>query len=178
MQTRALRRSVEVMAPRKPTSEDRHDAVLVTLTGLATGQDFDPIIEELGALHVRHDTFPAEELLELASDAIDESETTAADPIEFEKIRERFLPEHRFSGKNQHYKSKYALSAAAMIHGGVYPDLLDDAAWWRTDDLWFYSFFAFVIFIRAAAARTGRSVEEVARSIADRRMVRLVPIEG
>jgi hypothetical protein len=167
------------MAPTKqPTPEDRHNAILVTLTGLATGQDFDPIVEKLGALHIRHNTFPAEELLELASDAIDESETTAADPIEFEKIRERLLPEHRFSGKNQHYKSKYALSAAAMIHGGVYPDLLDDAAWWQTDDLWFYSFFAFVIFIRAAAARTGRSVEEVAQSIADRRMVRLSPIEG
>ncbi len=46
-----------------------------------------------------------------------------------------------------------------MIHGGVYPDLLDDAAWWQTDDLWVCSFFALLIFIRAAAERTGRSVE-------------------
>ena len=65
-----------------------------------------------------------------------------------------------------------------MIHGGVYPDLLDDAAWWQTDDLWLYSCFALMIFIRAAGARTGRSVEEVAISIADRRMVRLVPATG
>jgi hypothetical protein len=167
------------MAPKKrPTPEDRLDAVVVVLTGLASGEDFDSIIQKLGDLHVPHDTFPAEELLELASDAIAESGSTAADPIEFEKIREQYLPEHKFSGKNPHYKSKYALSAAAMIRGGVYPDLLDDAAWWQTDDLWLYSFFAFVIFIRAAGARTGRSVEEIAVSIAERRMVRLVPATG
>ena len=167
------------MAPRKqPTPEDRSDAVQLVLAGLAFGQDVDPILEKLGASHIRHNTFPAEELLELASDAIDESGATTAEPIDFENIRERFLPEHHFSGKNQHYKSKYAISAAAMIHGGVYPDLLADAAWWQTDDLWIYSFFALLIFIRAAAERTGRSVEEVATSIADRRLVRLVPTEG
>jgi hypothetical protein len=167
------------MAPKKqPTPEDRSDAIQIVLAGLASGQDFDAVLEKLGALHIRNNTFPAEELLELASDAIDESGATTADPIDFEKIRERFLPEHRFSGKNQHYKSKYAISATAMIHGGVYPDLLDDAAWWQTDDLWIYSFFALLIFIRAAAERTGRSVEEVALSIADRRLVRLAPTKG
>ena len=60
-----------------------------------------------------------------------------------------------------------------MIHGGVYPDLLDDAAWWQADDLWIYSFFAFLLYVRVAAERTGQSVEEVARSIADRRGVTL-----
>src|ERR1022692_1944846 len=160
------------MAPRKQTTpEDRRDAVLTTLNGLASAQEFDSIIEKLDALHVRPGTFPAEELLELASDAIDESGATASDPIDFEKIRERFLPEHRFSGKNQHYKRKYAISAAAMIHGGVYPDLLDDAAWWQADDLWTYSFFALLIYVRAAAHRTGRTVGQVALSIADRRGV-------
>jgi hypothetical protein len=56
----------------------------------------------------------------------------------------------------------------------VYPDLLDDAAWWQADDLWTYSFFALLIYVRAAAERTGRSSEEVARSIADRRGVALI----
>ena len=167
------------MAPRKrPTPEDRSHAIQIVLATLATGQDTDPVLEELAALHFPHDTFPAEELLELASDAIEESGATPDDPIDFENIRERFLPEHRFSGKNQHYKSKYAITAAAMIHGGVYPDLLDDAAWWQTDDLWVYSFFALVIFMRAAAERTGRSVEEVAISIADRRMVHLNSVDA
>jgi hypothetical protein len=167
------------MAPgTQPTPEDRLDAVRIALSGLASGHDLDPLLEELGALHIRHNTFPAEELLELASDAIDESGANTADPIDFKGIRERFLPEHHFTGKNQHYKSKYAISAAAMIHGGIYPDLLDDAAWWQTDDLWVYSLFALLIFIRAAAERAGRSVQELALSIADRRIVRLAPIEG
>jgi hypothetical protein len=110
------------MAPKKrPTPEDRLDAVVVVLTGLASGQDFDSIIQKLGDLHVPHDTFPAEELLELASDAIAESGSTAADPIEFEKIREQYLPEHKFSGKNPHYKSKYALLIRPGIRGGSRP---------------------------------------------------------
>jgi hypothetical protein len=60
-----------------------------------------------------------------------------------------------------------------MIHDGVYPDLLDDAAWWPADDLWTYSFFALLIYLRAVADRTGWSVEQVVLSIADRRRVAL-----
>ena len=160
------------MAPNKqPTPEDRSDAIRVALTGLASGVPSEEILSKLGALHIRHNTFPAEELLELASDAIEESGVTPADPIDCEGVRERFLADYPFSGKTQHHKSKYALSAAAMIHGGVYPDLLDDAAGWEADDLWVYSFFAFLLYVRVAAERTGQSVEQVARSIADRRAV-------
>ena len=160
------------MAPNKqPTPEDRSDAIRVALTGLASGVPSEEILSKLGALHIRHNTFPAEELLELASDAIEESGVTPADPIDCEGVRERFLADYPFSGKTQHHKSKYAISAAAMIHGGVYPDLLDDAAWWEADDLWVYSFLAFLLYVRVAAERSGRPVEEVARSIADRRGV-------
>ncbi len=64
------------------------------------------------------------------------------------------------------------MTSAAMIHGGVYPDLLDDAAW-QGDDLWVYSFFALLIYLRAAAERRGRAGETIARSIAHRRGVTL-----
>jgi hypothetical protein len=71
------------MAPRKqPKPEHRSDTVKIVLTGLASGQDVDRIFDQLGALHIRNDTFPAEELLELASDAIDESGATTAEPID------------------------------------------------------------------------------------------------
>jgi hypothetical protein len=163
VQTRALGSTVEGMVPKRLlTPADRSVAIRIALAGLATGEPSEEILSKLGALRVRHDTFPAEELLELAADAIHESGTTPADPIDCERIRERFLPDHRFSGKTQHYKSKYAISAAAMIHGGVYPDLLDDAAWWEADDRWTYSYFAFLLFMRAAAERRGTSVEKVA----------------
>jgi hypothetical protein len=158
------------MAPTKqPTTGDRSEAVKLSLLGLASGEAAEAIISKLEALHIPRNTFPAEELLELASDAIDVSGATPEDPVDLERIRDRFLSDFPFSGKTQHYKSKYAISAAAMIHGGVYPDLLDDAAWWEADDLWRYSFFALLLFVRVAAERTGESVEDVARSIADRR---------
>ena len=158
------------MAPTKqPTTEDRSEAVRIALAGLASREAPEELLAKLEALHIPRHTFPAEELLELASDAIDVSGATPADPVDLERIRERFLSDFPFSGKTQHYKSKYAISAAAMIHGGVYPDLVDDAAWWEADDLWRYSFFALLLFVRVAAERTGRSVEDVARTVADRR---------
>ncbi len=161
------------MAPNKqPTPENRSDAIRIAVAGLASGEPSEEILSKLGALHIRHNTFPAEELLELASDAIGASGATPNDPIDCEGIRERLLPDHPFTGKTQHYKSKYAISAA-MIHGGVYPDLLDDAAWWQADDLWIYSFFALLLYVRIAPERTGHAVEEVARSIAGQRDVTL-----
>ncbi len=163
---------------RKPTPEDRATALRLTLTGLATGQTLDAIFDGLRALHVPNNTFTAEELLGLASDALDEAGATPADPIDAEGIRERLLPEYRFSGKTVHYKSKYAISAAGMIHGGVSPDLLGDAAWWRADDLWIYALFALLLYVRAAAERTDRSTEQVAVSIADRHGIPVAPTEA
>jgi hypothetical protein len=166
------------MAPNKqPTPEDRSDAVQIALAGIASGTDSGDILSKLAAVHIRYNTFPAEVLLELAADAIDESGATQAEPIDSENIRERLLPEHPFSGKTQHAKSKYAISAAAMIHGGVYPDLLDYAGWWEADDLWTYSFFALLIYVRAAAERTGRSNEAIAVSIAARRGVTITTLD-
>jgi len=142
------------MAPnKKPTPEDRSNVIRIVLAGLSAGEASESILSNLGAAHIKGNTFPAEELLELASDAIELSGATPGDPIDCEGIRERLLPERPFSGKTQHHKCKYAISAAAMIHGGVYPDLLNDAAWWESDDLWTYSFFALQVYVRAAAER-------------------------
>jgi hypothetical protein len=46
--------------------------------------------------------------------------------------------------------------AAAALHGGTEPDLLDEVARWETDDFWQYAPFAAVADIRAAASRGGR----------------------
>ena len=56
-----------------------------------------------------------------------------------------------------------------MLHGGVDPGLLDEVQWWRTDDLWYWSVEALVAYVRAAAERTGQSVECICRRIADER---------
>jgi hypothetical protein len=45
--------------------------------------------------------------------------------------------------------------AAAAVHGRTEPDLLDEVAWWQTDEFWKYALFAAIAYIRAAASRAG-----------------------
>jgi hypothetical protein len=89
-------------------------------------------------VHPRHDTFPAELLLDLAADAIGISGAGRQSPLESEGICARHLPGIAHT-KAQHYKSKFTLRAAAILHGGVDPGLLDEVQWWQTDDLWYWS---------------------------------------
>jgi hypothetical protein len=39
------------------------------------------------------------------------------------------------------------LLAAAALHGGTEPDLLDEIAWWQTDDFWQYAMFTAIAYI-------------------------------
>ena len=55
-----------------------------------------------------------------------------------------------------------------MIRGGVDPALIDNAAWWREDDLWFWALEAFVIYARAAGDRADVPVAEVCQRLAER----------
>jgi hypothetical protein len=156
-----------------PSDEDYDNAARLGLLGLTAGEDADSIMEQLAALHPPNNTFPAEVLLELAAEAIEESGATPADPIHFEGMRDRHLPEYLFRGKYQQHKSHYALMAAAMIRAGVYPDLLDEADGWGIDDMWKYAFYALVLYGRVAAERTGRPLEDIAAALAERRGIDL-----
>jgi hypothetical protein len=128
---------------------------------------------ELHGLHPKHNTFPGEVLLELAADAIDESGASRDAPIEFEGIRERYLPECTAHTKAQHQHSKYALRAAAMIRAGVDPGLLDEVIWWQSDDLWIWALDALVVYVRVAAERSGASAADICAHLADRHGVEL-----
>jgi len=135
------------MPPRTgPTHEDHIHAVRLVLVGLATGEVHDSIVDRLGQLHLPNNTFPAEVLLELAAGAIAESGVSQAEPIQYEGIPERYLSEYEFHGKSQQHKSHYALTAAAMIRAGIYPDLLDEAYGWGIEDMWRYAFYALVAY--------------------------------
>ena len=48
-----------------------------------------------------------------------------------------------FRGR-QNAKLQYAVLAAAALHGGTEPDLLDEVAWLQADDFWQYALFAAV----------------------------------
>ena len=90
-----------------------------------------------------------------------------ADPLALERMRERFLPECAFGGR-QNNKLQFAILAAAALRGGTEPDLLDEVAWWQTDDFWQYALYAAVGYIRAAAGRAGVPVRQVCQELAQR----------
>ena len=156
-----------------PSDEEYGSVARLGLLGLIPDQDADAIMEQLAAVDPRNNTFPAEVLLELAAEAIEESGASPADPIQYEGMRDRHLSEYRFRGNSQQHKSHYALMAAAMIRAGVYPDLLDEAYGWGIDDMWEYAFYALVLYGRVAAERTGRSLENIAAALAERRGIDL-----
>jgi hypothetical protein len=162
-----------VAARHRPTDADRREVVNISLIGLARCDDLGDLADRLAPLHPRNNTFRGEVLLDLAADAIELSGATRESPLEFERLREKHLPEAVAHTRAQHLKSKFALRAAAMVHGGVDPGLLDEVQWWRSDDLWYWSLGALAIYVRAAAARTGQSVESICRRIANEHEITL-----
>ena len=126
----------------------------VLLDGLARNADIFELVSELAPLHPRDNTFPGEVFLHLAADALDWCGASRADPLPLEGLRERFLPECAFRGR-QNTKLQYSVLAAAALHGGTEPDLLDEVAGWQADDFWQYALFAAAAYIRAAASRAG-----------------------
>jgi len=154
------------MAARKlPTPEDAAAARRLLLDGLARDADIFELLSELAPLHPRDNTFPGEVLLRLAADALDWCGASRADPLALEGIRERFLAECTFRGR-QNKKLQYAVLVAAALRGGTEPDLLDEVAWWQTDDFWQYALFATVAYIRAAANRAGVPVHQACLDLA------------
>ena len=103
-------------------------------------------------LHPGNNTFPGEVFVGLAADALDWRPASRADPVALEGIRERFLPDCAFRGRERR-KLQFAVLAAAALRGGTEPDLLEEVAWWQTGDFWQYALFAAVACIRAAASR-------------------------
>ena len=150
---------------KRPTPEDTVTARRILLDGLARDADVLELVSELTPLHPRDNTFPGEVFLRLTADALDWCRATRADPLPLEGLRERFLPGRAFRGR-QNSKFQYALLAAAAIHGGTEPDLLEEVAWWQADDFWQYALFAAVAYIRAAASRAGVPVRQACQDLA------------
>jgi hypothetical protein len=158
---------LDMPANKRPTPEDSVTASQTLLDGLGHDAGVFDILDQLAPLHPRNNTFPGEVFLGLAADALDWSGASRADPVTLEGMRERFLPECAFRGRDKR-KLQFAVLAAAAQHGGVEPDLLDEVVWWQTDDFWQYALFAAVAYIRAAADRSGAPVAQVCRDLAHR----------
>ena len=89
----------DMTARKRPTPEDAAAARRLLLDGLARDADISELLSELAPLHPRDNTFPGEVLLRLAADALDWCGASRADPLALEGIRERFLAECTFRGR-------------------------------------------------------------------------------
>ena len=154
-------------ASKRPTPEDTVTARRVLLDGLAWDADTFALVGELAPLHPRDNTFPGEVFLHVAADALTWCKASRADPLPLEGLRPRFLPERTFRGR-QNTKLQYAVLAAAALHGGTEPDLLEGTAWWQADDFCQYALYAAVPCIRAAASRAGVPVRQACQDLAQR----------
>ena len=104
--------------------------------------------------------------VDLAADALELSGASRAEPVEYDGIRERHLPEIDIRGKNQQHKSHYTLRAVAMIRAGVAPDLEAQVSWWSADDLLVWALYALLAYVRVAADRTGQPVDAICQRLA------------
>ena len=138
---------------KRPVPEDAVTARQTLLARLARDADIFELLSELAPLHPRDNAFPGEVFLHVAADALDWCGASRADPLPLEGLRERFLPERTFRSR-QNTKFEYAVLAAAALHGGTEPDLLDEVAWWQADDFWQYALFAAVA-LRQPGGRAG-----------------------
>src|SRR5689334_12484118 len=154
-------------ARKRPALEDTVTARRTLLDGLARDVDIFELVSGLAPLHPRDNTFPGEVFLHLAADALDWCGASRADPLPLEGLRERFLPECTFRGR-QNTKLQYAVLAAAALLGGTEPDLLEEVAWWQTDDFWQYALYAAVAYVRAAASRAGIPVRQACQDLGER----------
>jgi hypothetical protein len=153
------------MARTRPTPEDAATARRILLAGLARDAQVFELLGELEPLHPRNDTFPGEVFLRLAADALDWCRASRTNPLQLEGLGERFLPEVSFRGR-QNNKFQYAVLAAAALHGGTEPDLLEEVAWWQSDDFWEYALYAAAAYIRAAASHAGAPVRQACQDLA------------
>lgn len=156
-----------------PSDEDRRQAIRIALSGLGSGHDLGAIGRLIEPLHPRHDTFPAEVFLELAAGAIEIAGASRHHPIEMGELAKRFLPDRRSVSKVHRSKLDFSLRAGAMIRAGVQPDLLEDAAWWRADDLWVWALEALHVYVQVAAERAGLTPAEICSQLAARSEVTL-----
>jgi hypothetical protein len=154
-------------------ADERIEAIQIALGGLAAGDSPAALKSKIDDLYRAGNVDLGLVLLELAADALEESGASREDRIEFAGIRERYLPECTAHTKEQHYKSEFAIRAAAMIRAGVDPGVVDQVSWWRIDDLWIWAVDSLVIYVRAAAERSGESVGRLCDRLAVRHGVDL-----
>lgn len=68
-------------AKKRPTEEDRAEALRRVLSGLKKGDDVSELATAVAELHPVRNTFPGEVFMRLAADALDIADVMRGDPI-------------------------------------------------------------------------------------------------
>lgn len=155
------------MPHRTATEEEHQEAIRRLLVGLETGQDVFELSAAVADLHWKNNTFPGEVYLRVGAEVLADTAAAGAGPIDYEGLRETYLAEIEFRGK-ENRKIQYAVLCSAAMAGGLEPDLLDEVIWWGTDDFWRYGLLAAVALIRASAAARQIPVGEAVGELAER----------
>ena len=108
----------------------------------------------------------------LAADALEITGVTRGDPIQYNGLREAYLPECQFRGR-ENRKIQYALLSSASVRAGLEPDLLDEVIWWHADDYWRYALCAAAALIRAGADRQTMPIAQLVEQLAEHHNIEL-----
>ena len=159
------------MAVKRPTEQDRAEALRRLLVGLADGADAVDIAASIADLHPKNNTFPGEVFMELSADVLELTTVERTSPLRYENLCSRFLPEVELKGK-ENRRIQYAILTSASLRGGLEPDLLDEVIWWP-DDYWRYALYATVALIRACADRQEVLIVDLVHQLADHEGIQL-----
>ena len=151
---------------KRPTPEDAATARRILLDGLGRDADIFELLSELARLHPRDNTFPGEAFLHLAADALDWCGASRRALWLWRDSAIIFCPSAPSMPTKQEAPVRRHGSCGAPR--GTEPDLLDEVAWWQTDDFWQCAMFATVAYIRAAASRAGVPVRQACQQLAER----------
>jgi hypothetical protein len=151
----------------RPTDDDSREAVRLLTEAVESGGDIFDALQEIRPLHPKNNTFPGEVFIRVAADALQLGGVSIDQPMPSEGLVDRYLPECQFRGRDNR-KIRYALLAVAATNGGVEVDLLDEVAYWETDDFWSYAGFASIAWIRAVSAQRGLPLGHLCRQLCDR----------
>ena len=150
---------------KRPTDQDRLEALQLLLVGLARGDDANQLSNAVADLHVRNNTFPGEAFLELTADALDLVDAQRSDAVVYRDLLSQHLPEVEFRGK-EHRRIQYAVLTPFAVRGGLEPDLLDEVTYW-IEQYWKYALFAAIAIVRECAARSGTPLATFVAELAD-----------
>ena len=97
-----------VTGPRAAAGHRRADPDLAgapAVGGLLRGEDIDALVEAVAPSHVRGWFTPDVAMLELAVTALDLASLPGLAPLEYDGLRERYLPDAEFCGRVEHRAS-------------------------------------------------------------------------